>query len=101
MYDKKKDRDQMVNNTMSQPFYLSFNDHPIVSTVLWMLGHDMSKDQRRKESEEKKFITFADDHGGDIAEYIQEVQGTFHGYFMSISSIVHVSNLLISSCLSN
>ena len=52
MYDTKKKIDPRLdnmNNTMPQPFYLSFNDHPIVSTVLWMLGHDMSKDQKRKD----------------------------------------------------
>ena len=55
-----------------------FNDHPIVSTVLWILGHDMTKQQKRIESDENKspsLLSWKDDHGGHIAEYIQEVQG--------------------------
>ena len=55
-----------------------FNGHPIVSTVLWILGHDMSKQQKRIESDETKspsLLSWKDDHGGHIAEYIQEVQG--------------------------
>lgn len=55
-----------------------FNDHPIVSTVLWILGHDMSKQQKRIESDGNKspsLLSWKDDHGGHIAEYIQEVQG--------------------------
>jgi hypothetical protein len=55
-----------------------FNDHPIVSTVLWILGHDMSKQQKRLESDGNKspsLLSWKDDHGGHIAEYIQEVQG--------------------------
>lgn len=55
-----------------------FNDHPIVSTVLWILGHDMSRQQTRIETDGNKspsLLSWKDDHGGHIAEYIQEVQG--------------------------
>lgn len=55
-----------------------FNDHPIVSTVLWILGHDMSRQQKIIETDENKspsLLSWKDDHGGHIAEYIQEVQG--------------------------
>lgn len=61
-----------------------FSDHPIVSAVLWILGHDMSKQKNRLEqytphspntgTKSPGLLSWKDDHGGNIAEYIQEVQ---------------------------
>mmetsp|Transcript_2961 Transcript_2961/g.3103 ORF Transcript_2961/g.3103 Transcript_2961/m.3103 type:complete len:167 (+) Transcript_2961:141-641(+) len=67
-----------------------FSDHPIVSAVLWILGHDMTKQKSRIEQYSRDardpyspnngnkspgLLSWKDDHGGNIAEYIQEVQG--------------------------
>lgn len=63
-----------------------FRDHPIVSAVLWILGHDMSKSKNRIDQysqyspyspsgNKSPGLSWRDDHGGNIAEYIQEVQG--------------------------
>lgn len=55
--------------------YTRWGEHPVVSTVLWLLGHDMNK-QRASEEESRanNILSWKDDHGGHIAEYFLEVQ---------------------------
>jgi hypothetical protein len=47
-----------------------FHEHPVISTVLWILGHDMNKQLKRKDgkTEEKttSLLSWKDDHGGHI-----------------------------------
>ena len=52
----------------------SFNDHPIVSTVLWILGHHVKKQNPPPQENKASMLSWKDDHGGHIAEYIMEVQ---------------------------
>ena len=58
---------------------LSWSAHPVVSTVLWMLGHDTKvsreKAAARNEENRSSALSWRDDHGGHIAEYILEIQG--------------------------
>lgn len=80
---KKEMREYVQNNTP----LAWFRDHPIVSAVLWILGHDMSKPINRidqysqntpyspSSGNKSPGLSWKDDHGGNIAEYIQEVQG--------------------------
>jgi hypothetical protein len=67
-----------------------FSDHPIVSTVLWILGHNMSRPLIRKDllcspysptsgTKSPGLLSWKDDHGGNIAEYIHEVQNQTNG----------------------
>lgn len=49
--------------------------HPVVSTVLWILGTDI-KNSPKTESDDSRpnTLSWRDDHGGHIAEYIDHVQ---------------------------
>jgi hypothetical protein len=49
-----------------------FNDHPVVSTVLWILGHDMNKQRAAARDEEVRtketgILSWKDDHGGYVS----------------------------------
>ena len=61
----------------AKPPKLSWSAHPVVSTVLWMLGHDtkVSRAARNEENNRSSALSWRDDHGGHIAEYILEIQG--------------------------
>jgi hypothetical protein len=48
-------------------------DHPVVSTVLYFLGHKQ-RAAREEESRSNNTLSWKDDHGGKIAEYLSEVQ---------------------------
>jgi hypothetical protein len=54
-----------------------FNDHPIVSSVLWILGHNKQNMAPPVDTDPDRnsMLRWKDDHGGRIAEYILEVQG--------------------------
>ena len=48
-----------------------FNDHPVVSTVLWILGHDLNKQRAAAREEETRaketgILSWKDDHGGCV-----------------------------------
>ena len=59
------------NNMVKQKPRWSPIDHPVVSTVLWMLGH---KKRTSRPEESNSTLSWKDDHGGKIAEYLSEVQ---------------------------
>ena len=45
---------------------LSRGDHPVVSTVLWMLGHDMKKQRNpmpQQNNSSSNVLSWKDDHG--------------------------------------
>jgi hypothetical protein len=55
-----------------------FNQHPVVSTVLWVLGAEAVKDKQIVESEKNNTLSWRDDHGGSIGsvlEYVEKIQG--------------------------
>ena len=45
-----------------------FNSHPVVATVLWVLGADM-RDNDSKIGDKRSTLSWRDDHGGRIVEY--------------------------------
>jgi hypothetical protein len=61
---------------------IKWNDHPVVSTVLWMLGGtSVLKKVESTDSNSKlaSHLTWKDENGGHIAEYISVVQGKAAG----------------------
>ena len=71
-------KEEKATISAKPPPKLSWSAHPVVSTVLWMLGHDtkLSREKAaRNEENRSSALSWRDDHGGHIAEYILEIQG--------------------------
>ena len=51
-----------------------FSRHPVVSTVLWLIGGETDPNNLNKPPSASK-LSWKDEHGGSIAEYIGEVGG--------------------------
>lgn len=49
-----------------------FNKHPVISTVLWLLGNPEKEDEEMRDSSGK--LTWKDADGANLAEFISEVQ---------------------------
>lgn len=62
--------DNKVNTKWSQ--------HPVISTVLWMLGTEMSNmdvnDKNNNSNGKLNILTWKDDQGGNISEFMNQVQ---------------------------
>jgi hypothetical protein len=83
-----------------------FCDHPIISTVLWILGYNMMKKKNYIEQHSPYspntgdkypgLLSWKDDHGGNIVEYIREVQGKTDSHLVTERSDVNDTNLQMS-----
>lgn len=53
-----------------------FAKHPLIATVLWIMGTAVEKTPSTDSEEERKSssLTWKDDHGGHIAEYMEQIQ---------------------------
>jgi hypothetical protein len=63
---------------MSDTASAKWNQHPLISTVLWILGTETSsieKNDKNSSSNSKlNVLTWKDDHGGNIGEFMTQVQ---------------------------
>jgi hypothetical protein len=60
-----------------RPAPWSFNKHPLVSTILWILGTEIQTSPNiptPKEESKGNILSWRDDHGGHIAEYVSRIQ---------------------------
>lgn len=58
---------------------VKWNQHPLISTVLWILGTDVATpENNEKNSSNSKLnvLTWKDDHGGNIGEFMTQVQSS-------------------------
>lgn len=55
-----------------------WSQHPVISTVLWMLGTEMSNldvnDKNNNSNGKLNILTWKDDQGGNISEFMNQVQ---------------------------
>lgn len=55
-----------------------WTQHPVISTVLWMLGTETSNtdvhDKNSTSNGKLNILTWKDDHGGNITEFMNQVQ---------------------------
>lgn len=60
-----------------RPAPWSFNKHPVVSTILWILGTEMQPSPNIPvpgDESKGNILSWRDDHGGHIAEYVSRIQ---------------------------
>jgi hypothetical protein len=54
---------------------LRWNQHPLISTVLWILGTEQNGESDSKTlSQTKMSVLWKDEHGGSINEYFSQIQ---------------------------
>ena len=52
-----------------------FNQHPVIATILWILGTEEQKAPTEVEYNSKEnILSWKDDHGGHIAEFMHVIQ---------------------------
>ena len=62
-----------------KPSVVRWNQHPVISTVLWILGTNETasldpNDKNNNSNGKLNVLTWKDDHGGNINEYMLQVQ---------------------------
>lgn len=59
-----------------RPAPWSFNKHPVVSAILWILGTEIQTSPQNNVDDDSKenTLSWKDDHGGHIAEYMSRIQ---------------------------
>eukprot|EP01031_Cornospumella_fuschlensis_P036881 gene36881-44744_t len=62
--------------TRSKKNNVQWNQHPLISTVLWILGTELSQEQVEKPSRNGSHnnVCWKDEQGGNINEYISHIQ---------------------------